>query len=591
MLSPVLRSCLILSLFSAFLFSAPKVILIAPESHRIDASRQAEIAVSFDVAIDPASITSASFMVFGRWSGVSSGSFQFENNNRKVVFLPDQDFSAGETVMVNLSRNILDSNGLAMEKGYAWQFWVGATVTDLFMAEIGRISTRQPGENHIQTYGANAADLNGDGLGDYLVPNENSHDVRVFLNNGAGSYSNFTVHALPSGNRPSTNESADFNGDGNTDIAVGNTQNSTVNIMLGDGQGGFSSISAITAGNGIRGLAVLDLNGDGAMDIVTANRGANNLALLLGNGDGTFASATFLEAGGQQETACVAGDANNDGITDLFVGCYGSNEIILMLGDGNGSLIFTDRIASPGSPWMMAAGDIDGDGAMDAVSANADAASAVVAFSDGFGGFSGSATYPTGAAFPIAVDLGDPDGDGDLDMITSSFGGFGQLNGLWRLYENNGSGLYVNPTDYPASYAASCAVFHDRDGDGDVDVTGIDEMHDLLFLFDNRLTSLHDSDAVPISDFELSGNFPNPFNPFTNIRFVLPDHARVNLTVYDLQGRKVRTLISGEVWRGGTNILPWNGTDDRGAVLASGVYFLRMSSNGISKTRKMFMLK
>lgn len=591
MLCPFSRCIATLTLFSIFALAAPQVVQIAPASHRVDASRESEISVTFNIAIDPASITSSSFAVFGRWSGVTNGTFRFENGNQTVVFEPDGSFSAGEAVMVNLSRSILDSNGLPMEKGYAWQFWAGATLTDLFITEVARISTRQPGETHIQTYGANAADLDGDGLGDYLVPNENTHDVRVFMNNGAGSYSNFTVHPLPSGNRPSTNESADFNGDGFTDVAVGNTQNSTVNILLGDGQGGFSSITAVAAGNGIRGLAVLDLDGDGAMDIVTANRNGNNLALLPGNGDGTFSSPTFIESGGQQETACVAGDANNDGISDLFVGCYGSNEIILMLGDGNGSFVFADRIASPGSPWMMAAGDVDGNGTIDAVSANADAATAVVAYGDGLGGFSGSDIYPTGADFPIAVDLGDLDGDGDLELITSSFGTFQQLNGIWRLYENDGSGNYVNHTDYPASYAASCAVFHDRDGDGDVDVTGIDEMHDLLFLFDNRLTSLHDSDAVPIDNFELSGNYPNPFNPFTNIRFVLPDNARIDLEVYDIQGRKVRTLIDGEVWRGGTNIVPWNGTDDQGDVLASGVYFLRMSSNGISKSRKMMLIK
>ena len=83
----------------------------------------------------------------------------------------------------------------------------------------------------------------------------------------------------------------------------------------------------------------------------------------------------------------------------------------------------------------------------------------------------------------MAVDIGDVDGDGDLDAITSNISGKNLT-----LYENLGDGSFGNPRTLAASGAGSCAIIHDRDNDGDLDITGVDEIDDLIFLFENRPT-------------------------------------------------------------------------------------------------------
>jgi hypothetical protein len=88
----------------------------------------------------------------------------------------------------------------------------------------------------------------------------------------------------------------------------------------------------------------------------------------------------------------------------------------------------------------------------------------------------------------------------------------------------------------------------------------------------------------------LHQNRPNPFNPTTSISFTLPNKARVDLSVYNLQGQLVKTLVS-EALDAGIKEVVWNGTDARGDPVASGVYFYRLKAGKKVLTRKMVHLK
>jgi hypothetical protein len=90
--------------------------------------------------------------------------------------------------------------------------------------------------------------------------------------------------------------------------------------------------------------------------------------------------------------------------------------------------------------------------------------------------------------------------------------------------------------------------------------------------------------------YQLGQNYPNPFNPQTSIRFQMPEAAQVQLDVYDVMGRRVRTLLSGRLEAGQYDAV-WDGTDASGRAVASGAYFYRLQSDDFTETRQMLLLK
>jgi hypothetical protein len=95
---------------------------------------------------------------------------------------------------------------------------------------------------------------------------------------------------------------------------------------------------------------------------------------------------------------------------------------------------------------------------------------------------------------------------------------------------------------------------------------------------------------TPRLSTRLEQNVPNPFNPATTIRFAIAAPARVDLVIYDVAGRRVRTLVAGHR-PPDTYKVTWDGTDDRGARVASGIYFYRLTTGRFAQTRKMVLLK
>jgi len=110
---------------------------------------------------------------------------------------------------------------------------------------------------------------------------------------------------------------------------------------------------------------------------------------------------------------------------------------------------------------------------------------------------------------------------------------------------------------------------------------------------DSILTDLADVTPVPVPTggrMEL-GNFPNPFNPATVITFSLPHRTRVRLGVYDVAGRRIRTLLDGQVLEAGSAQIVWQGRDDAGKVVGAGVYFTRLEIDDARETRRLTLIK
>jgi protocatechuate 3,4-dioxygenase beta subunit len=106
---------------------------------------------------------------------------------------------------------------------------------------------------------------------------------------------------------------------------------------------------------------------------------------------------------------------------------------------------------------------------------------------------------------------------------------------------------------------------------------------------DIAVTDVEDNPIVP-TGYVLGQNYPNPFNPTTNIVFSIPQTEKVTLTIYNMLGQKIATVLDGS-FLAGTHVVTWNGRDGLGRQLPSGVYFYRLSTSRFSEARKMVLLK
>jgi hypothetical protein len=92
------------------------------------------------------------------------------------------------------------------------------------------------------------------------------------------------------------------------------------------------------------------------------------------------------------------------------------------------------------------------------------------------------------------------------------------------------------------------------------------------------------------SDFSLSQNYPNPFNPETEIQYGLPQAAKTTMTVYNVLGQTVKVLVD-EYQQAGTYTVQWNGLDNNGEQVATGIYFCKLEAGHFTTTMKMVLMK
>ena len=276
---------------------------------------------------------------------------------------------------------------------------------------------------------AAVGDFNGDGRLDLAITNSGDGTVTVLLGNGTQGFTATTGSPFTVGTGPSSVAVGDFNRDGKPDLAIANAGSNNVTVLLNSGTGSFTPApgSPFPAGSNPDSVAVGDFNGDGNPDLAIANFASDNVTVLLGNGTGGFTAAPGSPfAAGSEPTSVAVGDFNGDGRPDLAVANYGSGTVTVLLGNGRGG--FT---AAPGSPFAVgsgpmsvAVGDFNGDGKPDLAIASLGAGGVTVLLGDGTGRF----TAVTGSPFavgsgPICVAVGDFNGDGKPDLAVGTYGG------------------------------------------------------------------------------------------------------------------------------------------------------------------------
>lgn len=156
----------------------------------------------------------------------------------------------------------------------------------------------------------------------------------------------------------------------------------------------------------------------------------------------------------------------------------------------------------------------------------------------------------------------------------------GAISGAWTVRFDDVSAIV-------GTYAATLR-FNTRDQQG---TPGAIDLADVTFELTARVSAPTGvAENTPPAVTQLLGNYPNPFNPTTTIAFNLATGTDVHLAVYDVSGRLVRRLVNGDVTAGRYAIL-WDGSDDEGRSVGSGVYFYRLQAGVLQETRSMVMMK
>ena len=285
----------------------------------------------------------------------------------------------------------------------------------------------------VEVYAITAADFNGDGRPDLAaaVCASAGCQLAVFLGQGDGSFKTATstasLPASPLGQMAMA--AADFNGDGNQDLAVLTnrvvaTGEDAVLVFLGDGHGGFSAPISTTVGPQPVSLGVGDFNGDGVPDLVVVDSGVaegqpSNVRFLFGKGDGTFSTSGPMPNGGSMyigDQAVVVADLNHDGKLDVAFPTTGGT-LMVMLGHGDGTF---DQVPGPALPSVeqLSAVDLNGDGILDLVThGNSPGGSSGAAYllGNGDGTFEPAVSLAMGNSRGSAI--GDFNGDGKPDIV------------------------------------------------------------------------------------------------------------------------------------------------------------------------------
>ncbi|HEX8706371.1 MAG TPA: FG-GAP-like repeat-containing protein [Myxococcaceae bacterium] len=327
------------------------------------------------------------------------------------------------------------------------------------------------------------SDLDKDGRLDLVAAASGSNALHVTRGRGNGTFTAFTIVPLPTGaTNPQGVAAGDFNNDGRVDLVSANQNSNNVSVLVDNGAGGYTGANWSTA-TSPRAVATADFDQDGKLDLVASNGSSNTVSVLYGNGDGTF-PVTVTANVGVQPTSVVAADINSDGCPDVVTGNTSGGNVTSLRTNRNaatGACLRTfaslGNFSVGGGPRSLNVGDFNRDNKLDLAVANSGNNSVSVLPGVGDGSFLGAVnTTATGTSpefrDPRGLAVGDFNQDGKLDLATGNFLG----PSITLLLGQSTAGGPVVPFTIGPTVAAGTGLTSltgaDLDGDGRQDLVG-----------------------------------------------------------------------------------------------------------------------
>jgi hypothetical protein len=333
-------------------------------------------------------------------------------------------------------------------------------------------------------------------------------------------------------------------------------------VFLNSGNGSFTGPGPAPSNIGTskhtiadRATAVGDLNKDGFADLVTV--GETELTVALNKGDGTFKPAVNHSLGGTDGNAVVLKDINGDGKLDAITANYGSSSVSVFLGKGDGTFQPVKEYTVTSHPLDIAIGDFNGDGKLDIAAASA--TKITILLNNGSGGFTIGTTFTAGTSVAgIAAASLRGNGLADLMVVDSS-------QRSLRLFYNNGGATFGSAVAFPLGAIPTSLVVTDVNGDGASDVA----------------VAMSHSSAIPVFLNHGGTNLEESMGPLT------PNGSTFAVSLKVTQGVKGDPTPTGTVtFKDGTKVLETvalsGGTAKITTTLAKGTHVINAMYNGSS---------
>ncbi len=301
--------------------------------------------------------------------------------------------------------------------------------------------------------------------------------------------------------RPHAVVVADFDNDGNLDIACTDFYRGEVSILLGNGNGTFQAPIKFSAPSAIA-LAVGDFNNDGLPDLVVVEFGGTGtgpLGMFLGTGNGHFRNSANYNVGIQPYSVAV-GDFDGNGNLDVAVADSNQDnkhgDVRVFMGTGKGTLKAPTIYPVKGAPFGIAARDLNGDKFPDLAVTQETAGLVAVLLNDGTGKFLPPVSYNAVGGEVVDLKIADLRNDGREDLVVANLS-----QGMVVLL-NKGNGTFGKPTIYrPCSdncEAPEACVVADFNLDGNLDVACATNINDSYFFYGDGTGKF--GPAIPIND-------------------------------------------------------------------------------------------